>query len=1040
MIQTQLLQRAIAPDEGVLRDFVAKMAGPFIEQHSLTAAKGSTHHYFGKLPDQSMIAHIFNGLFPTMRLVALADRSQNRPYLSDTGQRLYILGYLMHDLNKIRQLGEEIGTANPVQVQAALAMLSEELEKLNVAAFLPAYKTYLTDILYLVVNTQLKEGANQSVYQMPLYHDERELIRARDLCTYSDCLSFLVQNPAEILNGTAAATFRRVVRDVSDSRFSFAYHQFSDVRGLLTGSINNGVKDWIVNLDGQEEPGAFVPYLYFPNGTVYLKLKRVAQVDLSQDSVWQAVRTKLSQQSASFINENTPGFSFNGKSNLDVPIYFEDLITPASFVELLVKICLRVKANVTRSTYEKLKEMKLPPEVTLDGYNPDDERIAIVGRFLLTFDKKIISRVALLDPEKADDLRNLMRASFGFDESSWADAAKIPSSGGMDYWYFWLAALFIKRQPGLNPAGEEVGSLAHFLTSFTEQARSLYEPAMGLSWRGALLPQLEKYLLAHLSFGGFEGQPVAESLALPDFAAELESYLAAKRSKKAQFPCTICNSPYLIEGRKQTKSDVLFQPWVYKNRLPLYANDNAGGVCAICLLEMMLRQLNQKDELRLTGTDFEEKQFKFLYLYPSYFFTTETAALVRTAVTDFRTFNVGEANKQLAGTRLQAGDFLSLDLFDVSEHDEANPVKQRGYYRMNYDESDQQGLIFFGLRSLNPDLTTTEAWAIPALLGLMIPIALGCKVVVSDNYLPLFTSGENFKETVVLDAPHPFLNYLLTSSLDNIEGVPYFKEDQRAIYPAGRVRIDQLLDQLRTLSRVYFINADTYRESKTGYVKWNMLSRVARGVRSDPLNVFRYLTMQAREKEAGSLLEAYWPQQTRRYMLAYEDIWHNLAKVIGGTDPMEVIKGLVDSYAVFYRPSWRTTSIVRPLEISVKVLFANPRESVQTEAEYASDLKMMIQGELMRWLNRVRSSQGTGWAVFKRKEINEKQAPALKDFADIVYDKVYREYCRGEVGLLRSRLNNLKSGCEAYYALHRQELHPPTSGQSNVDQVAEPVG
>src|SRR4051794_40266661 len=132
MILTELLRRAIHRDEQILAEFVDTMAEPFIEQHSLTSAKGGSDHAFGKNADQSMMAHIFNGLFPTMRLLALVDRFRAEPWLSEQGQRLYILGYAMHDLNKIRLMRSDLDTSTPDRVQAALALLDEELRRVNV--------------------------------------------------------------------------------------------------------------------------------------------------------------------------------------------------------------------------------------------------------------------------------------------------------------------------------------------------------------------------------------------------------------------------------------------------------------------------------------------------------------------------------------------------------------------------------------------------------------------------------------------------------------------------------------------------------------------------------------------------------------------------------------------------------------------------------------------------------------------------------------------------------------------------------------------
>ena len=151
---------------------------------------------------------------------------------------------------------------------------------------------------------------------------------------------------------------------------------------------------------------------------------------------------------------------------------------------------------------------------------------------------------------------------------------------------------------------------------------------------------------------------------------------------------------------------------------------------------------------------------------------------------------------------------------------------------------------------------------------------------------------------------------------------------------------------------------------------------------------------------------------------------------------MEIISGLVEGYAVFYRPEFRSSSIVRPVELTAKLLLANPREKVQTEEEYAHDIKLIIHGELMRWLDRVRKSEGSGRAVFYGRDISEKEAPALQKFTDFFYDEVFKEYCRSQAGLLRSRLNNIKSGCEAYYSVNwrkwskQADTATTTNGQS----------
>src|SRR5207249_10738270 len=109
----------------------------------------------------------------------------------------------------------------------------------------------------------------------------------------------------------------------------------------------------------------------------------------------------------------------------------------------------------------------------------------------------------------------------------------------------------------------------------------------------------------------------------------------------------------------------------------------------------------------------------------------------------------------LADTELTPADYLALPLFEPAVAAVEGEKPARSYYQMDYDPGDVQGLIFFGQRALGRSPTASEKWAVPALLALLLPLGLGCKVVVSDSPLPLFASGEDFKETVVFDGPHP---------------------------------------------------------------------------------------------------------------------------------------------------------------------------------------------------------------------------------------------------------------------------------------------
>ena len=79
--------------------------------------------------------------------------------------------------------------------------------------------------------------------------------------------------------------------------------------------------------------------------------------------------------------------------------------------------------------------------------------------------------------------------------------------------------------------------------------------------------------------------------------------------------------------------------------------------------------------------------------------------------------------------------------------------------------------------------------------------------------LPLFATGYDFRETVIFDAPHPYLDRLLKEK---------------------RTRVNELLPKLRLLAAVYRVNLDTY--AKQGKPQWKHLSGIARDLDTDPLD------------------------------------------------------------------------------------------------------------------------------------------------------------------------------------------------------------
>jgi CRISPR-associated protein Csc3 len=974
MLQITLLEQAVAENDTLMRQFVKQVVPGMMERYTFMSAKGG--RFADRLRtegieverfdrDQSMLAHLLNGIFPAITLVRLlAERGVRN--LSEIERKVYLAAYTMHDLDKILKIEWGLDTHDPTAIQDVAAKVSQEFKHIGMDTFFPDYADYLDDIVFLMVNTQHQKGTHLSTYAFQCRLKERQLSVLRQLCTYSDIITYLVRSPEHVIHGEGASRLKKTLDFLSQDTLVLAYHKLNEVRGLLTNALNNSVMQLL-------KVQQAIPYLFFPNGVVYL-VERNTTFNLDLNNITQSARTELSRICAQKIKHDAPAFKFDPKGLVKKPDYYHDFLSPTDYVQMIGQKAVQMTQNdISVSPAKKMNEMKktgdLPEEV--EPFEPDI-RIGVLARFLINLWKEVIER--LPDEKLREQTQNQVLEYLGLTDH-WSLAQAIPGKGGVEYKWFWLAAQYLDAHPGIDTLQGE-GNLYDLFNEIIEMVLPNIEENLDELFTGSYLLHLQTYLAETL-----EIYPQTESTTTPpDFAAELEHYLVAKRPRKAGLICTLCHSSYPTEV--QADSSVLFQPWVYKNKLNLYAGSNAGGLCAICALELMLRQIMLKGELRLTGSKFEGLRTKYFYLYPAYFFTTETAQVVRYFITQLKQINLFSVRKQLRDTDLTPTDFINLESFIVEE-EEAEDFKDPDYLKMEYPKDSFPALIFFGMRAGSRD-SDTEAWVKPAFLALTLPLILNVKTVVSELPMPLFATGNDFKETVILDAPHPFLKHLLTA-------------DRLRIYDVHHNDLDHQNDiyhNLVRLTSVYTLSLDTFADGPKPH--WNQLTGMSRRLVTDPMWVFAYM----RKQQRGDSL---FPSDVKRHLKLYE--------LLGGN--MSLIKECVDRYTVFYSGGYKSHSITKPVDILAKAII-NSEPMIDPE-----DLKLEIRGELMKWLDRVRSRQAEGYAKFWGKEIDAQEMPAVREFVDFFYDKVFGGYCRGERGVLRSRYNRFRDGCEAYYVEKR---------------------
>lgn len=1038
MFQVEVLKRAIEEEDQqnpalvnkVLRSFVETMVGPMLQRYSLYPAKGTTEKRFAHNADQMMVTHLLNGIFATLNFVREAQKYGSQlERLDDKALRIYLLGYTVHDLDKI--LSQELRTSTKLETTQVLQQIKEELLKLNVVEFLPDFEEWLGQIAWLAVNTQRTWGINLShtTFANALSEEQFNSFQPRisqlptkvepmlrDLCTFSDWMAFVVKSPEEALLSKAASRLQGFLEHYSP--FSLVYHKLADVRGFLSNLINNATMGYLKNIYGPGEP-PLIPYLFFPNGVVYLNLKRTRPAPLIDRAALNRMVKAEIQAACEEAIEDGAGLGFSPLGLLKYPGYFHDFLNLRKFLEIFAeKTVSDSKDNVAESTQAKMKEMqtagRIPASITLD-YFPS-AGITMLGRFLINYLKLIHENLGKNSPSLKAELEKRLIARLG--PEVWQVAQQIPGSGGLDYRYYWIAVQYLNTHP-LSP-NELEELFKQLLDELLELAGEKLEKAEGL--QGPYLQYLPDYLDKNLTFGFKSAEAVPNDTTGPDFAGELAKYSAAKMPRHNQLPCTICNSAY--PSAVQEDASVLFQPWVYKNRLPLYKGSNAGGICCICSLELMLRQILLSDKpggqgrIRVTGKKYEALEMKYFFIYPGFFFTTQTFRLANTIIQRMKNLKLFAVGKTLRGKEaISSSDIFNLEFFNpragelrrVDEEQSEEQAEKGSMYLLNRQETSQYpGFIFFAKKNFSNRETgaaaTTASWVEATWLGLALPMVMGARVVVSEMYMPVYSSSADFKETVILDAPHQSVRYLLP--------VTHLRLDQ--LFGDRKKEGDNLGGALAAFSRAIELHLDT--EASGGDPKLGRFSRIARDLATDPLYVFSFLQEQVR----AAKLEAMPGEKAYHY----KHIYYQLVKYLdtttkGGSMLANATRHekAVELYLKFYSPFSPKASgypssraIVQPVDIAARSIIKDTLNL--TDAEIMLETRQ----EIKAWLERINSGQATGRAIFS-KEIDQN----ISDFVEFFFVQIFQGYAEGQRSVLNSRLNRFKNGCEAAFAdINRQ--------------------
>lgn len=935
-----------------------------------------------KMDDQSMATHLLNGIFAAFRLLAKLPEDKS---LSELEQKIWILGYIMHDYTKV--FGVKVEPANIPAIRALIGCLGENL---NFEAYLPGWNRYLDDVAFLAQNTQTREGSNLNRRAF-----ENCKINARQMevmCKLASITDILVhiKSPSDVVlpdetGRNTDDTLRRKIDILfggAELAPKLVYHRLTEVRGLISNLISNAI------MAEMQEKGC-EPFLFFPNGVVYLAEPKVStEIDIEHiaNIAWKKI-VDIAGNSTTFITPWTTG--------LIVSSGLYELAGVEGVLEAGKRRVMQMQSNnsparlygyFTDKSENDLKKqfnqnmdlVEKEQETLVASYGiPADKRVNRLGEYLKMVYSEVKSRF-----KKSPDISDLLIDTLGLSGILTGEQAK-KNKGGTYFGWYYAASRFIEKNPQIDMDSEE---LEMYLEKIGQVVLN-YLTQNGLTSKGGNLLQtsFETYIQRVIEINNhFAGVNSGA------FEIEIQKYVNAKNERKTL--CSLCSTPYDTNFQEMTELPFINQQYSNKNLLDGKAI--IRGICPICRVEMMVRQAQQAQVK-------EGSNPVQIFVYPTYFFTPETSEIVKSFLTYAKDLDLSAHIEDSLIRYLRSNEHTLAKLLNYPQllSDELAPSR-RTILAQPFSEDEFAGLTFVSMTPLSREATDTDTWILPAFYAFALPLLLNVKVVATSSYVPLFASGAEFRETVILDAPHNFL-------------LSFLKKE--------RFRVDETAETLMRLMRLYDLHVDVF-EGKRNDFHWAQINAIVHDVLTDPLYVFSYYD---RRKRDDKQIKGKGGSKARNVVPRAElDRYFEIYLSLGGVENMCSIGKLVDAYAEFYQHDKREYDpssyvLVRPLNDLIETAL---RETTNDR----DCLKLTLCGVLSDMIDRVwdggiKGAESpikfaqSGLGMKERKKISLEKQEA---FVEIFLAELFEGECKGQRAVLQERANRIRSAAKFYYTKH----------------------
>lgn len=1001
--------------------------------------------------DQSFTSHLLNGLFPTYRILKKlkAPETKTNPVkrqCDETGIRLFIASYILHDFDKFPDYQAWL-VANdnegkfknrdwrkePAKKSEApnfgRGYIAKKVRDFGLDHLLgETWEDYIDDLVWLSNNAGVKHDADLGLENRGLRPQLDGRVRGAlaELVRLSDLFASVVKHPIDVKNNGKSDNLPEVLHVLSNGQFKFSYHSLSDNRGVITNIINNTL------IEAHPEY-FYTPLLYLPDGIIYLAASNALAINT--EDIPNQVIAKIKRLCVEQLKRRQTGFSRDGKG-FKFADYYWLFFDPVQLMEVSIKAASRLIPETKSSSAKKRSESllsyqakgELPDNLNLQFEDENQiDRLAefgdIVCRGIWLRWCERVSDWQKQQP-KANrktppdlDLTQQLAEYLGLSDTIPALRLikSLKKTGGVPLDWYYLAAQYYRKEPGLDFAQsfEVMEGMIKYATSLIKPI--LEEFTLPDGWED--LRTYANRVISLPTGAAIEPEP-------DPFLVEISRYNAAKITGRGrENVCAMSSSSYTVT--EQMEPATLFAPQVYSNRQILFNIQAAKRhICSIWSIELMLRQILM-NQTNATGADFEERKYRYLYLYPAYFFTPETNNFLQKAYTwiartrfdaDIRKHLITE--KQVANFNVE--NYQQVDSLLIQEN--LQPEDDRTF-KISYP--DDQPLTFFFL-ALPPgrDATDTESWVMPAWLALALPLVLDVKAVASESPVPPFVSGADFEQTVLLDGEHQAIRSLIKQDQYRLDRIL-----PRTSETAGSVNRE--FSPLNALSAAYCIHLEVNRK-KDGNPDWGKLAALARDLETSPLYVFHYLNVWLRKQDRDSVPI----QKIRLYLKLYYYF-----------DPegknVNQFRELTKLYRHFYRAKSqyaKANAVLKPIDEAADVILKIDK-ALASDSESLTDV---VAGRLSKLMNNVRRKASEGKPTlalidgkWKPALTNEEERMAIYEFARYFVEEIFEANLKGDRARLAGRqLNLIRETCEYLYRLEddreRQERN-----QDEPDDIPE---